>query len=266
MNGNKNVAIVQARMGSTRLPGKILLPLGTTTVLGQVIRRLRCARLLDEIVVATTSLERDEPVVQEAKRLGVSCFRGDENDVLSRYYWCAVQAKATTVVRITADCPLIDPSVIDEMVMSFNRKREQPHECHYLANMLESSFPKGLDLEVFSFDTLQVAQSEALTGFDREHVMPFVNRQPERFRLCNYRSSVDHSSDRWTLDTREDYEFLLALFQSMELDKYVAGYVDICEHLDRQPALRKINSHIQPVVQIGRLSFHESLTRVCGEY
>ena len=127
-------------------------------------------------------------------------------------------------------------------------------------------FPKGLDLEVFSFDTLRTAQSEASTDFDREHVMPFVNRQPERFRLCNYRSSVDHSSDRWTLDTREDYEFMLALFQSMDLDQRIASYADICRHLERQPGLRLINSHIQPVVEVGRLKFHESLTWVCREH
>jgi spore coat polysaccharide biosynthesis protein SpsF len=234
----KIVAIIQARMGSTRLPGKVMKELAGETVLARVVNRTRRATLLDEVVVATTSAARDDVIVDECRRLGVPCFRGDENDVLDRYYQCARQFHAETIVRITSDCPLIDPQLIDRVVGEF-------HNSHadYASNGLQASFPVGLGVEVISYDALKHAWRDAAKSYERAHVTLFLYRHPELFAVHSVTSDIDYSDHRWTLDTPEDIMLLEAILARLP-DAQIATWHDVLEIVGREPELLSINSHI----------------------
>ncbi|WP_239618840.1 glycosyltransferase family protein [Cohnella mopanensis] len=204
----KVVAIVQARMGSSRLPGKILRSLDGVTVLELIHKRLSQCRSLHEIVVATSCSEKDDAVEEEMKRLNIPVYRGDENDVLDRYYRVASITQAEAIVRITGDCPLIDPGIVDAVVGKYIDR--QP-SLDYVSNIHPPTFPDGLDVEVFSFEALERAWKETSNRFDREHVTPFIHGHPEWFPSANLSAPQDYSGLRWTLDEQKDYEFLLAL-------------------------------------------------------
>jgi len=201
------VAIIQARMGSTRLPGKILLEIAGDTMLARVVGRVRRARLLDTIVVATSNLAADDLVVAECDRLGVRCVRGGEPDVLGRYALAASAVQAEIIVRITSDCPLIDPDVLDYVMAAFIAERPD-----YASNCLERTFPRGLDVEVFSRRALAVAQEEAREGYQREHVTPYIYENPERFRLLSISSTRPEAAVRWTVDVQEDIELVRRIY------------------------------------------------------
>lgn len=202
------LAIIQARMGSTRLPGKSLMPLGGRSVLANVVARVRLAAQVDETVVATTTLPEDDAIEAEARRLGVPVFRGADEDVLGRYYHAAAAFHGDVIVRITADCPLIDPAVIDRVIMRFGPGTDH---CDYASNTLQRSYPVGLDVEVFSLAALAAAYDEACTAYEREHVTVFLYQNPDRFRLASVEAPVDTSSHRWTLDTPADLDALTTI-------------------------------------------------------
>ena len=197
------IAIVQARMGSTRLPGKVLRQLGGQTVISRVIERVRRFSLIDDLLIATTTDPADDAIVKEAGRCGVQVFRGSEDDVVERYYRAACQARADVVVRITSDCPLIDPEVSDYTIQRFLEERPD-----YASNALERTYPRGLDTEVVMFSALERAWKEASEPYQRAHVMPYLYQNPDKFRLLSVKGEVDFSGYRWTLDTSEDLEFL----------------------------------------------------------
>lgn len=203
---DRTVAIVQARMGSSRLAGKVLLPLGRTSVLGNVIHRVRAAESVDEVVVVTSRLPSDEAIVHECATLDVRCFRGSESDVLSRFALAARAEDADIVVRITADCPLVSPTVIDDVV---SVQRETGVD--YASNTLERTFPVGLDVECITTGALQSAFRESREASEREHVTPFIYNQPERFAIASMRTTNDISALRLTLDWYEDYVFLRSI-------------------------------------------------------
>src|SRR5689334_10186983 len=207
----KTVAIVQARMSSTRLPGKVLMHLGSRTVLGCVIQRLRQAKLIDQIVVATTVSSVDDAVVNETERLDVDCFRGPEQDVLDRYYQAAKEFAAKTVVRITSDCPLIDPALVDATSETFFSQR-----ADYATNAEPHTFPRGLDVEVVTIAALQRAYIQAHKPYEREHVTPYFYENPQFFRLASFTGAHDYSGHRWTLDTPEDMHLLRELYARLE--------------------------------------------------
>jgi len=232
------VTIIQARMGSTRLPGKVMLDLGGDTVLARVVRRLRRAALLGEVVVATTTQPADDIILEECRRLSVQVFRGDENDVLDRYYRAAKWAKAEAVVRITSDCPLIDWEISDETVRRF--LDQQPD---YASNALARTYPRGLDTEVMARQPLARAWKEAHQPYQRVHVTPYIYENPSRFRILSVRAASDYSSHRWTLDTPEDLAFLRAVYERMGSDDGF-DWRDVLALLDRDPALMDLNRNV----------------------
>ncbi len=234
----KVVAIVQARMGSTRLPGKVLMELGGETVLGRVVRRLRQAALVDEIVVATTSSAADDVIVRECEWLDVVAFRGSENDVLDRYYRAASGRGAEAIVRITSDCPLIDPELVNETIRLF-----RDADGDYASNVFPRTYPRGLDTEVFSAPALERAWREADEPYQREHVTPYFYEHPERFRLLSLRGQTDYSHYRWTLDTAEDLDLLRAIYARLG-KREDFSWREAIEVIKREPDLAELNSHV----------------------
>ena len=232
------VAIIQARMGSTRLPGKVLKDLAGATVLERVVSRVRRCRLVSDVVVATSAEPADEVILNECKRLGTEPFRGSEQDVLDRYYRAAQQAGAEVVVRITSDCPLIDPEVSDKTIQKFLVERPD-----YASNALERTYPRGLDTEVMTFAALECAWTEARQAYQREHVTPFLYQHPERFKLLSVKGDHDYSQYRWTLDTPEDLEFLRAVY-ARSIDHQDLSWRDVLNIVQREPELAEMNRHI----------------------
>jgi spore coat polysaccharide biosynthesis protein SpsF len=238
----KTVGIIQARMGSTRLPGKVLMNLGGDTVLACVVRRVERARLVQEVLVATTESSQDSLIVQECDRLGVRCFRGSESDVLDRYYRAALSCSAETVVRVTSDCPLIDPALVDETIRVFLEQA-----ADYGSNVFPRRYPRGLDTEVFTATALERAWREAREPHQREHVTPYFYEHPETFRIASAPGQVDHSQYRWTLDTAEDLELLRAIFAS--LGNATSSWREVLALMQAQPKLAELNaSVVQKVV------------------
>jgi spore coat polysaccharide biosynthesis protein SpsF len=234
----KVVVIIQARMGSTRLPGKVLMDLGRETVLARVVRRLRRATLVDTILVATSGSGMDDAIDQECQRLEIPTFRGSENDVLDRYYQAARASAADVVVRITSDCPLIDPQLVDETIGAF-----QGQHADYASNALSRSYPRGLDTEVFTMPALEQASRDAHQPYEREHVTPYLYEHPELFRLVSHSGQADYSQYRWTLDTAEDLELLRAIYsQFSNLDNF--GWREVIQLMEREPELAELNSGV----------------------
>ena len=232
------VAIIQARMGSSRLPGKVSMDLGGETVLGRVVRRLQRSRHISKIVVATTTVPADEVIVAECDRLEVLCFRGSEHDVLDRYYQAARANAADAVVRITSDCPLIDPELVDETVEVF-----RDEHADYASNVFPRTYPRGLDTEVFSFDALDRAWREAREAHQREHVTPYLYEHPQIFKLASLSGAADYSRYRWTLDTREDLELLRAIYSRFDGRDDFSWQEVLCL-MEREPELADLNSQV----------------------
>ena len=235
----KIVAIIQARLGSTRLPGKVLKDIGGRTMLARVVRRVRRAATLDDVIVATTTEPADSAIVEECARLGVHCFRGSELDVLDRYCQAAKQLNADAVVRITSDCPLIDPGVIDSVVAVF--RNETPD---YASNVVERTYPRGLDTEVVSMDALTRAWQEARQHYERVHVTPYFYRNPELFRMRSVVTDRNHSGFRWTVDTAEDLAFICSIYEALGPDDLFDWKSVLCL-LSKEPELATANSGIR---------------------
>jgi spore coat polysaccharide biosynthesis protein SpsF len=232
------VAIIQARTGSTRLPGKVLKDLGGVTMLGRVANRARRATTLHGVVVATSVEADDDAVVAECARLNVPTARGSESDVLERYYVAAMQHKADTVVRLTSDCPLIDPDIIDEIVGVF--LGEQPD---YATNTLERTYPRGQDVEVLSIEALARAWREASEPYQREHVTPYLYQNPGLFRLRSVTAADDTSMYRWTVDTEADLALVRAIYARLG-NRDTFGWRDVLGILASEPDLASLNSHV----------------------
>lgn len=240
----KTVVIVQARVGSTRLPHKVLMTLGGQTVLGRVLSRLRWCHLVNEVVVATTDQPADDAIVDEAKRCGVRSVRGSEQDVLSRYHLAADATNATTIIRITSDCPLVDPALIDRMIARFHQKQSLRRPVDYLSNTHPRTFAHGLDVEIFHRDGLEIANREATENHEREHVTPFFYLHPSRFHLDNIVQALDHSALRWTLDEPADQQFFEALFRHFDPEQMITTD-QVLALLKQCPELSQINAHVQ---------------------
>jgi len=248
----KTVVIVQARMTSTRLPGKVLLPLAGRPMLVRLLERLARVRLADRIVVATTTNATDDPIVDLCTGMGVACFRGSEHDVLSRYAGAAAAHAAHAVVRVTADCPLLDPGLVDQLIDIYVRHAAT---LDYISNMLEPTFPYGMAVEVMSMAVLGIAAAEAARDDEHEHVTPFIYRRPERFRLRSVRHATDLSHHRWTVDTPEDYQLVKQIFESIYPRKPDFVMDDVLQQLQEHPEWSKINEHVMQrtlVVPSGR--------------
>jgi len=240
----KTAVIIQARVGSTRLPRKVLLPLGGQTVLSRVIDRVRLANRVDQVVVATTDQPADDAIAQEAERCRTTVCRGSESDVLDRYHLAASACNASTIVRITSDCPLVDPQLLDRMLMRFQHASNASGPIDYLSNVHPRTFPHGLDIEIFTREVLSIAHREAEQAHQREHVTPFFYENPSRFRLQNVTQAVDQSAFRWTLDEPADQTFFEAVFRHFD-DKQFVTTQSVIDLLSRYPELARLNAHVQ---------------------
>ena len=240
----KIIAIIQARMGSSRLPAKVLTDLRGKPVLQRVVSRAKRAQLLDQVVVATTHSPRDDAIIDVCRVHGWDHFRGDEYDVLDRYYRAASHFKADVIVRITSDCPLIEPEIVDRVVDGY---LEEHNQIDYASNVFPfRSFPRGLDVEAVSKDALRRAWQQDRNPVWREHVTLYIQRNPDLFKTKNVTNPVDHSSMRWTVDTLEDLTFLRRIFDSFHHDDF--GWEDVLSLLKKHPEWLKINEHVQQVI------------------
>ncbi|WP_165440541.1 cytidylyltransferase domain-containing protein [Rubripirellula amarantea] len=237
---NKIVAIVQARVGSSRLPGKTLMQLGDRSVLARVLLRLSQCKKVDQIVVATTTNGEDDRIMNEAVACGFQCFRGSESDVLSRYYGAAKMAEATHVIRVTSDCPFIDPVLIDRMVDHY---LEQARNVDYLSNAFERTFPHGLDTEIFSASALAIAHAHGASAAEREHVTPYIYLNPDQFEVSNFSNSENLSHHRWTLDEADDWAFFEAVVG--HLPDPLVTTDQVLALLEREPQISEINARVQ---------------------
>ena len=236
------VIIVQARMTSTRLPGKVLLPIAGRPMLAYQLERLHRVRQAARTVVATTTNAVDDAIVSVAAALGVACTRGPEFDVLARYAQAARETQASVVVRATADCPLLDPTLIDDAICTFLR---EPGRYDYVSNMLEPSYPYGMAVEVFSAAALAAADAEATEEAEREHVTPFIYWRPKRFKIGSLTMRPDLSSNRWTVDTKEDFELVSRILETLYPRTPEFCMADVLELLDQHPDWRKINAEVR---------------------
>ena len=238
----KIVAIVQARMGSTRLPGKVMIDICGKAVLLHIIDRLKACKLLDEIAIATTVSDKDDVIFDAVSNYdkSIGLFRGPEENVLERYYLAAKKANADVIVRVTSDDPLIDPSVIDDVIREF-----LSNDCDYVSNSLNKTFPLGLDAEVISLKTLERAYHNASRAYEKEHVTPYIIENPDKFKLLNVANDINLSHLRWTLDTKEDFEFINAVYKRIFPKKQLFLMDDVLELLGKDPELMDINSHIE---------------------
>lgn len=239
----KRVIIVQARMTSTRLPGKVLAEVAGKPMLAQQLKRLKQCMAADEIIIATTANLTDQPIVELARQENVGWFCGSEHDVLMRFVGAAKQFGAGVVVRITADCPLIDPQITDKVITELT---SHAAECDYASNVIERTYPRGLDVEAFFGDTLlrinRLAQSQAA----REHVT--IVPRSERPELFLRRSVVDSQNNahlRWTVDTEIDLNLIRLLYQVLDLSQYIAPYHEILAYVQTHPELSQMNGDIK---------------------
>ena len=237
MRFKKIVAIIQARMGSSRLPGKILKDINGHTMLWHVVQRAKAVNGIHDVVVATSDKTEDTVVAAACKKLDVACFRGSETDVLDRYYKAASFFCADAIVRLTGDCPLLDVAVIDEVIAAF-----VVGDYDYVSNRMELTYPDGLDTEIFSFPSLEKAWHESLLPSEREHVTPYIYTHPEIFALGNVRYKEDLSALRWTVDEEQDLEFARNVFSYLGNDCF--GMDKILEVLRTHPEITEINKSI----------------------
>jgi spore coat polysaccharide biosynthesis protein SpsF len=236
----KVVVIIQARMGSTRLFGKIMKKICGKTILEHDILRISEAKNIDEIIIATTVAPADIAIKEEAKRLRIKSFCGSENNVLSRYYYAAKENNANIVVRITSDCPLYDATLLDDMLEIFSSLKYD-----YLSNCIKRTYPRGLDTEIFTFAALEKSYNNATEESQKEHVTPYIYQNLDIFKLQNYISKENNSKFRWTLDTKEDFEFIEAVYNELYQEGKIFNTAEILKLLKEKPELININSHIE---------------------
>ena len=241
MKRPRTVAIVQARMGSSRLPGKVLLEIAGKPMLARVVERARRAKTVQQVGVATTTGPEDDAVEAAARELGVPVYRGSLHDVLDRYYQAARAFRAEVIVRLTADCPLIDPDEIDHTVEAFFSSG-----VDFAANRLPwgRTVPIGLDTEVCAFSALERAWKEAAEPFEREHVMPYLYDKEGRFRVLLVESSPDYGKLRWTVDTPEDLELARAVYARFA-GREDFTYPEVLRLFEREPGLAEINADVK---------------------
>jgi len=233
------LAILQARVSSSRLPGKVLKPILGRRMLERQLERVARAGLIDRLIVATSDQPDDDAIADLCHYAAFECFRGSLTDVLDRYYQAARRYRPDTVVRLTGDCPLADPEVIDLGIRFFLENR-----FDYASNCVERTYPIGLDAEVFRFGCLEDAWREARLPSEREHVTPFIKNHPERFSIGHFKNDRDLSCHRWTVDELADYDFVKAIYEALYPANPRFTTDDILHLLAERPELTEINYHI----------------------
>jgi len=224
-------------MGSTRLPGKVMLPVDdSNSIIWYVTRQLQQSKMCDKLVIATTTNSEDEKIVDFAKKNSISYFRGSTQDCLDRYYQCAKSFLFSIIVRITSDNPLIDPTLVDEAIKLF-----KDGSYDYVTNSKPRSFPQGTEVEVFSFGALEKAWKEAKKPSEREHVTPYFYNNPDKFRMLNITNQKNISNLRWTVDRVEDLDFVRAIVTRIKKTPILMN--DILRLLEKEPQLTEINKN-----------------------
>ena len=231
----KNLAVIQARMGSSRLPNKVLKDLCGKPALWHVIHRVKISKLIDEIVIATTIEKQDLKIVKFCAENGIRVFIGSEADVLDRYYQAARLFKPDNVVRITSDCPLHDSDVIDSVI-----KKHITENNDYTSNTIQPTFPDGLDCEVMKYSALENAWENAVMTSEREHVTQYLIKNDTLKKGC-LKNSINRENERWTLDTDADYDFISSVYNELYYKNPEFSSSDIYRLLDEKPEIRKIN-------------------------
>ena len=227
--------IIQARLGSTRLPGKVMMKIDSKkTILESMLNQLRYSKLVDRIIVATSNKLEDDSIENFCKEKRIECFRGSEKDVLDRYYQCAKKYSSSTIVRMPADKPLLDPNVVDKVIEEFINKNYD-----YITTFLPSTFPSGTEVEIFSFLTLEKTWKESVLPSEREHVTPYIYNNPEKFKIFNFRNEIDLSKYRWAVDEEEDLFFVKEIISKIEKEPILIE--DILEIIKKEPEIFQIN-------------------------
>ena len=227
--------IIQARMGSTRLPGKVMMKVDkTNTILSYLISQLKNSKKIDKIIIATTDLQEDEVIVNHAKILKIDLFRGNPVDVLDRYYQCAKKFSSKIIVRITADNPLIDPNIVDDIINQFLK-----NSSDYITNANPRTYPYGTEVEVFSFQALEKASNNAKKPSEREHVTPYFHNNKNKFKISTVKYSEDISHLRWTVDRENDLKFVRKI--ASRIKKRPILMTDIIKLISQEPTITSIN-------------------------
>ncbi|MFC1546674.1 cytidylyltransferase domain-containing protein [bacterium] len=236
----KIIAVIQARLGSSRLPGKVMLKFCEKPVLQHVVNRVSTVEMLDKVIVATTKEKEDIKIKEWCDKNNVSVYQGSSNDVLDRYYKTACLFNAENIIRITADCPVIDPKVLEKII-----KMHISNKADYTANTLTNTYPDGQDVEILSFSALKKAWEQAKLTSEREHVTPYIRKHADIFNIISVTNDINLGSKRWTLDNKEDYDFLNLLYDNLYKKNKFFGMHDILQFLEQNLEIEKINQHIK---------------------
>ena len=238
----KVVIVVQARMSSSRLPGKVMLPILAKSLLYRMVERLRMIKHQAEIVVATSQESSDDIIADESAHIGVACYRGSLNNLLDRHYQVGLQTGAAIVLKIPSDCPLIDPRIIDEVLDFYYAA---PSQYDYVSNLHPATFPDGNDVEIMTMDCLERTWKEAAKQLELEHTTPYIWENPKKFRIGNvlWQSGEDYSmSHRFTIDYEADYQFIKRVFEELHPKKADFSCDDILNLLEEKPEIYAINA------------------------
>jgi len=230
------LAILQARMSSTRLSGKVLKPIMGRPMIELQIERIHRCRRIDRLIVATSTNSEDKAIIELCSKLCVESYCGSLENVLDRFYQAARGYRPDHIVRLTGDCPLTDPQVIDTLISFYIKQK-----CDYASNCHPPTLPDGLDAEVFTFSALEQAWKEAIDPREIEHVTPFITNRPNRFKIVNFEYQKDISDLRWTVDEPEDFELVIQIYEALYPVKPEFTFRDILRHLEIHPELMDIN-------------------------
>lgn len=234
----KYLAIIQARMGSSRLPNKVLKELCGKPMLQHIVERVEKSKYVNHVIVATTFKEEDKVIEELCQRIGVDCYRGSENDVLDRYYQAACKYQPENVIRITADCPFIDPVIIDQLIQI-----HETNEYDYTSNTLVETYPDGLDTEIFKFSALVRAWEEADLASEREHVTPYIKFKGQ-FKRYSLERSPSLADKRWTVDTEVDFEVATQVYNALYNSKDIFLMEDVLKFLENHYQIEQLNENI----------------------
>jgi spore coat polysaccharide biosynthesis protein SpsF (cytidylyltransferase family) len=234
------LAAIQVRTASTRFPQKVLKKIKGKTILELFIDRVKCCKQIDKIVIATTENTGDDIVVKMAQEMELEWVRGSEMDLLDRFYKCAKLYNPDIIVRVTPDDPFVDPEVLDHGIQIFKE-----NDVDFVTNHFEPTFPEGLDVEIYSYRTLQIAWKEAKLASDREHCYPYILKNPNKFKTINFTQNQDNSHLRWTIDHECDFEMTKVIYDHLYDTKPIFLQKDILEVLKKHPDIAEMNSEIK---------------------
>jgi len=242
--GKKNniIAIIQARMGAERLPGKVLMDIVGRPMLWHIINRVRHSKYINKIIIATTTNKDDDQIENFCKTYNIDFYRGNEDDVLDRYYQAAELWNTDIIVRITSDCPLIDSEVIDKVIHSYLKNK---NNFNGSGNTIKRTYPRGLDTEVISFSTLERVWNDAKKDYQREHVTIYIYEHLDQFKMCSVENKENLSSFRWTVDEEKDLEFVRTIYKKLYQERKIFLMRDVLRLLEREPYLKEINKNIK---------------------